>query len=148
MLQYHRAAEQGVLKTGDITVHRERITPWNCLCGIHYLLTDSSSGPCREPYEMNSEDILQKLDENRDTIRSFGVVRLGIFGSYARGEQTETSDLDFLVVFDRPSPANYFDLKFFLETLFGRKVDLVMEDTIKPRIRSTVLEETVYAEGL
>jgi len=73
---------------------------------------------------------------------------LGIFGSYARGEQTEASDMDFLVEFERATFDNYFDLKFFLEDLFGRKVDLVFKDTIKPRIRSTILEETVYAQGL
>jgi uncharacterized protein len=97
---------------------------------------------------MKRDEILTKLAENRQTIRGFGVRRLGIFGSYARGEQTETSDIDFLVEFQRPTFNNYFDLKFFLEALFGCKVDLVFKDTIKPRIRSTILEETVYAEGL
>ncbi len=97
---------------------------------------------------MNREEILRKLAENRETIRGFGVRRLGIFGSYARGEQGETSDMDFLVEFEQATFDNYFDLKFFLEDLFGREVDLVIEDTIKPRIRATILEETVYAEGL
>jgi hypothetical protein len=97
---------------------------------------------------MNSDEILRKLEENREPIRGFGVRRLGIFGSYARGEQTEASDIDFLVEFDRPTFENYFGLKFFLEKLFGCKVDLVFNDTIKPRIRNTILEETVYAEGL
>ncbi len=97
---------------------------------------------------MNREEILRKLAENRETIRGFGVRRLGIFGSYARGEQGKTSDMDFLVEFEQATFDNYFDLKFFLEDLFGREVDLVIEDTIKPRIRATILEETVYAEGL
>jgi uncharacterized protein len=97
---------------------------------------------------MKRDEILTKLAENRETIRGFGVRRLGIFGSYARGEQTETSDIDFLVEFERPTFNNYFDLKFFLEALFDCKVDLVFKDTIKPRIRSAILEETVYAEGL
>jgi uncharacterized protein len=97
---------------------------------------------------MTGDEILSKLEENRATIRSFGVLRLGIFGSYARGEQSEASDIDFLVEFERPTFKNYFGLKFFLEKLFGCKVDLVFKDTIKPRIRNTILEETVYAEGL
>lgn len=97
---------------------------------------------------MNREYILRKLEENRETIRGFGVRRLGIFGSYVRGEQTEASDIDFLVEFERPTFKNYFGLKFFLEKLYGCKVDLVFHDTIKPRIRNTILEETVYAEGL
>jgi hypothetical protein len=56
--------------------------------------------------------------------------------------------MDFLVVLDRATFDNYFDLKFFLEDLFGNKVDLVIKDTIKPRNRSTILEETVHAEEL
>jgi uncharacterized protein len=94
---------------------------------------------------MGPENILRTLEENRHTILSFGVRQLGVFGSCARGEQTETSDLDFLVEFDDPTFDNYFDLKFFLEKLFDSQVDLVIKDTIKPRIRSTILEETVYA---
>ncbi len=66
----------------------------------------------------------------------------------ARGDQSEASDMDFLVEFERATFDNYFDLKFFLEGLFGRKVDLVIKDNIKPRIRSTILQETVYARGL
>jgi uncharacterized protein len=97
---------------------------------------------------MTRDEILRKLNENREIIRGFGARRLGIFGSYARGEQTETSDMDFLVEFERPTFKNYFGLKFFLEKLFGCKVDLVFNDTIKPRIRSRILEETVYAKGL
>ncbi len=97
---------------------------------------------------MTSHEIVKKLEENRDSIKGFGVRRLGIFESYARGDQSETSDMDFLVEMDSASFDNYFDLKCFLEDLFGRSVDLVTADTIKPRIRSTVLEEAVYAQGL
>jgi predicted nucleotidyltransferase len=97
---------------------------------------------------MTRDEVLKKLEENRETIRGFEVRSLGIFGSYARGEQSEASDMDFVVEFYRSTFDNYFNLKFFLEDLFGRKVDLVIKDTIKPRIRSTILEETVYAQGL
>ncbi len=97
---------------------------------------------------MNVPEILDKLEEDRETIRGFSVRRLGTFGSYARGAQSEASDIDFLVEFERPTFKNYFGLKFFLEKLFDGKVDLVFKDTIKPRIRNTILEETVYAEGL
>jgi uncharacterized protein len=71
---------------------------------------------------MSRDEILKKLEENRETIRGFGIRRLGIFGSYARDEQTEASDMDFLVEFDEATFDNYFDLKFFLEdhwTLFS-----------------------------
>ncbi|MFH1117454.1 MAG: nucleotidyltransferase family protein [Pseudomonadota bacterium] len=97
---------------------------------------------------MTCDEILKKLEENRETVKGFSVRRLGIFGSYARGEQNAASDIDFLVEFERPTFKNYFGLKFFLEELFDCKVDLAFHDTIKPRIRNTILEETVYAEGL
>jgi len=94
------------------------------------------------------DEILKKLEENAETIRRFGVRRLGIFGSHARGDQTPSSDIDFLVEFDEATFDNYFDLKFFLEDLFGCPVDLVIEDVIKPRIRPHILQEAVYAAGL
>lgn len=97
---------------------------------------------------MTSDEILRRLEENRVTIRGLGVRRLGIFGSYARNEQKEASDMDFLVEFESATFDNYFDLKFFLEDLFGRPVDLVTSDTIKPRIRTAILEEAIYAQGL
>ncbi|MGB6063646.1 MAG: nucleotidyltransferase family protein [Desulfomonilaceae bacterium] len=97
---------------------------------------------------INREQILKKLEENREAIRGLGVRRLGIFGSYARGEQSETSDMDFLVEFEKKTFDNYMDLKFFLEGLFGRSVDLVIAEAVKPRLRKPIFEETVYAQGL
>ncbi len=97
---------------------------------------------------MTRDEILNKLEENRDTIRGFGVRRLGIFGSYARGEQKEASDMDFLVEFDDATIQNYMNLKEFLERLFSCPVDLVFSDTVKPRLKPVILNEVVYAEGL
>ncbi len=97
---------------------------------------------------MNREYILRKLEENSEKIHGLGVRRLGIFGSFARDEQSGSSAIEFIVEFERATFENYFDLKFFLEDLFGRTVDLVDADAVKPQIRSTILEETVYAQGL
>ncbi len=94
------------------------------------------------------EQILKIIEANREKIKGFGVRRLGLFGSAARGEATETSDLDFLVELEKKTFDNYMDLKEFLEELFGCKVDLVMKDSIKPRLREPILRETIYAQGL
>jgi uncharacterized protein len=94
------------------------------------------------------ETVLQKLEENRDTIRGFGVKRLGLFGSVARGEATEGSDLDFLVELENETFDAYMDLKEFLEELFHCSVDLVLIDAIKPRLRETILGEAIYASRL
>lgn len=97
---------------------------------------------------MNSDEILTRLEENRETIRGLGVRRLGIFGSYARNEQSAVSDMDFLVEFDDASLQNYLNLKSFLEQLFHCPVDLVFADVVKPRLRPIILNEVVYAQGL
>jgi len=94
------------------------------------------------------EEILAILQQNCEAIRAYGVRRLGLFGSYARDEATEVSDLDFVVEFETKSFDSYMNLKEFLEGLFGCRVDLVLTDAIKPRLRATVLEEAVHAPGL
>ncbi len=79
--------------------------------------------------------------------KRFGVERIGIFGSHARGEERPDSDVDVLVVFNKQEETfdNYMDCKFYLEDLFGRKVDLVIEDTIKFRLKEPILSEVIYA---
>ncbi len=96
----------------------------------------------------SAEDILDAIERHRQEIARFGVRRLALFGSSLRGEQTPDSDLDFIVEFDAKSFDAYMGLKEFLETLFGRRVDLVLADAIKPRLRPAILEEAVHAPGL
>jgi uncharacterized protein len=94
------------------------------------------------------EIVLQQLEDNRDKIKSFGVKRLGLFGSCARGEATQSSDLDFVVELENEIFDDYMDLKEFLEELFHCPVDLVLIDAIKPRLRETILGEAIYASRL
>jgi predicted nucleotidyltransferase len=94
------------------------------------------------------DEILKMLEQNRNVIRGYGVRRLGLFGSCARGECNEVSDLDFVVEFEKKSFDAYMDLKLFLEKLFGCQVDLVISDSIKPRLRSVILGEAIHAPGL
>ena len=93
------------------------------------------------------EDIFQILESYREKLRALGVRKLGLFGSWARGERSETSDLDFLVELEHETFDSYMDLKAFLEDLFEAEVDLVLVDAIKPRLRDTILGETIYAPG-
>jgi hypothetical protein len=95
--------------------------------------------------KLSRESILSTLASRRSDLARFGVRRIGLFGSCARGEMTGDSDLDFLVELDRKSFDDYMGLKFFLEDLFSSRVDLVMPETLKPRLRSEILRETVYA---
>lgn len=94
------------------------------------------------------EEILKSLEDNQEAIRSLGVRSLGLFGSYALGQETDTSDLDFVVELEKNSFDSYMDLKDFLEKLFECRVDLVLANSIKPRIRARILGEAVHAQGL
>ena len=99
--------------------------------------------------DINSRsEILHALTSNQTKIKSFGVRSLGLFGSASRGQASEVSDLDFIVEFDRKSFDAYMDLKFFLEDLFGKRVDLTLAERIKPRLRQRILEDAVHAPGL
>ncbi len=91
--------------------------------------------------------ILDTLAANRIALGRLGVLRIGLFGSVVRDEDHPTSDLDFLVEFRSKSFDNYMELKFFLEELFQRDVDLVLSEAIKPRLRATILSEAAYAPG-
>jgi len=92
---------------------------------------------------LDREKILKALKENRDKLDSFNVERIGLFGSYVRGEQDGSSDIDFIVEFEENSFDNYMGLKLFLEDLFDRSVDLAIESDIRSEL-SHVKEEAEY----
>lgn len=74
----------------------------------------------------------------------FFVERIGYFGSFATGEQSEDSDVDILVEFSRPIGWAFFDLNDLLERELDRKVDLVSKKALKPQIRDSILNQVKY----
>jgi predicted nucleotidyltransferase len=94
---------------------------------------------------LSSDLILDALNRSAGSIRSFGVTKIGLFGSFLNHTATPRSDIDILVQFEQPTFDRYMDLKFYLEELFGRKVDLVIEQDIKPALEH-VREQVVYAQ--
>ena len=80
--------------------------------------------------KLNSEKILKEIEKRKKDIRKYGVKKIGLFGSFAKGKQHKKSDIDILVNFDK-----YIELKFMLERLFGRKVDLVIESDLRPELK-------------
>jgi hypothetical protein len=94
------------------------------------------------------DDILNELTRNREHLQALGVRSLGLFGSYRNDVARPDSDMDFLVDLARPSFDTYMEIKFWLEDTFERPIDLVLIDTLKPRLQSHILDEVVYAEGL
>lgn len=91
------------------------------------------------------KQILVTLAEHqREIATRFGVRQLALFGSAARDELREDSDVDVLVEFEGPATFNgYFDLKDYLEALLGRTVDLVTERGLKPRARRHVERDLI-----
>lgn len=98
---------------------------------------------------LNSDCILALLNEHAvEMAQRFQIRQLGLFGSYARNEASLQSDVDILVDFKQPTFDNYMDLKFYLEDLLHRKIDLVMADTLKPRLKPRILREVRYVPRL
>ncbi len=93
---------------------------------------------------MNSNDILNLLRENKEFFKTnYGVEKIGLFGSYAKNEQNENSDVDILV--DMPSNFDYYyELKDFLEKKINKKVDLGMEKNMRLLIKKYVEKEIIY----
>ncbi len=94
---------------------------------------------------MSREETIKLLSEHGPEIRErFGVKRLAIFGSTARDEARDDSDVDVMVEFmGRATFAGFMDLKFFLEDLLQRNVDLVTHDAIRPRTRPSIERDLV-----
>jgi predicted nucleotidyltransferase len=88
-----------------------------------------------------NNELLNALSENREAIKSYGVNSLGIFGSFSKETITEESDVDLLVDFDpnRKNFDNFMDLNFFLEDLFGRKVEMVTPQSLSKFIGPHIL---------
>jgi predicted nucleotidyltransferase len=94
------------------------------------------------------KDILHILKNNKKTLsEKYGVTDIAVFGSYARNEHKGKSDIDIFVelkprfrTFD-----NFMDLKFYLQKITSKKVDLVVKDSIRKELKPTILRDAVHA---
>ncbi|NOX64693.1 MAG: nucleotidyltransferase family protein [Chlorobi bacterium] len=91
---------------------------------------------------LNIKNILRA--ETYNLAKEFNVKSIEVFGSYTKGEQTEKSDIDLLVTFtSTPSLLKFIALENYLSELLHSKVDLVMKNSIKQRLRKNILSESV-----
>jgi uncharacterized protein len=92
------------------------------------------------------DEILQVLRSQKNSLfQKYQITDLGIFGSYAREQQTESSDLDILVDYIQPPTLpKLIELRDYLSQVFSIKVDIVTQNGLKPRIRERVLSEVIY----
>ncbi len=90
---------------------------------------------------LNKEQIISKLEENKETIRAFGVKRLILIGSYAKDIAQEDSDIDLLVEFEKNRGLydDFIHLSQFLRDLFEKNIDLGEEHLLREEIKSHIL---------
>jgi len=122
---------------------------------IHHLLTprydqEERTHMAAQVCRNKKSEFVVKLEAVLPLLRErFGVAKIGIFGSTARGEERPDSDVDVLVEFapGQTTFRNFMELAFYLEDLFGRKVDLLTVGGIDPLIRQDVESEVVWCEA-
>ncbi len=91
------------------------------------------------------EEIKGIIARHKGNLRQkYKVKEIGIFGSYARGEQKEVSDVDVLVEFEEPVGFGFIHLADFLENVLGIKVDLTTRDAIKPNRWNYIKDDLIY----
>ena len=94
----------------------------------------------------NKQEFLERLGDIRITLLALGVHRLGLFGSFEKGTQNPTSDIDILVEFKPGSKSfdSFMELAFLLEDVFQREVELVTKESLSPYIGHRILHEVSY----
>ena len=94
---------------------------------------------------ITKDDVLAALGAHKRVLEErFGVASLALFGSFARGQATDASDIDILVRFNGPATSRaYFGVQFYIEDLLGRPVDLVTDKALRPEFRPHLEREAV-----
>lgn len=93
---------------------------------------------------MTNDDVKRIINANKAILEKYKVKNIALFGSYQKNEHTPASDIDFLVEFSEPiSIFKHVNLIYELESLFGKKVEVVTKNTLKPRIKDTILKEAM-----
>jgi len=97
---------------------------------------------------VNTNDILDLIKTKKDDISKLGITRVGLFGSFSRGEQNSESDIDLLVEFDKNKKnfKNYMNFVRLTESLFGRNVEVVTPESLSPYIAPYIKEEIKYVK--
>jgi len=92
-------------------------------------------------------EIFDALSQSRSHLKALGVKRIGLFGSFVRGEQRANSDIDLLVEFepDRKSFDAFMELSFFLEEALQHQIELVTLESLSPYLGPHILKEVEYA---
>lgn len=92
------------------------------------------------------EIVAYMRDKKEFLYEKYGVIRIGIFGSFVQGGQTSTSDIDMVVEFEksRKNIHSFLQLKRFLEKELSRVIDMGLEHSLKPVVRENIKEKIIY----
>lgn len=94
---------------------------------------------------LTKEYILSKLAELKPALyKDYAVKEIGLFGSFSDESFSEDSDIDLLVEFEKPIGWKYFSLEIYLESIFGRKIDLVTRNALKRQIKNRILKQVNF----
>lgn len=94
---------------------------------------------------MNNEKLNIQLKELKNELQEkFSVSKLGVFGSYARNEQNENSDIDILIELEKPIGWKFFTLNDFLSKKLGKKIDLTTENGLRKELREEIMRSVIY----
>lgn len=106
------------------------------------------SNLCYTIFAMNVQQISTVLEQNKSNLASYGLRRVGIFGSTARGEASASSDIDLLLDFDprQKTYRNYYASTTLLESLLNRPVDAVTPQALSPRIKPFIDRDITYVQ--
>lgn len=94
---------------------------------------------------ITKNQILRTLTDLKPILyKDYSVKRIGLFGSFSDDSNTDESDIDLLVEFEKPVGWKYFSLEIYLENIFGRKIDLVTQNALKEQIKDNILSQVKY----
>ena len=94
---------------------------------------------------LTKNEILSRLKELKPMLRKdFAVREIGLFGSFSEGDFSENSDIDILVVLEKPIGWKFFTLELFLQKIFDRKIDLVTKKALKDQLKENILNQVNY----
>ena len=94
---------------------------------------------------ITKNDILRTLSDLKPILyKDYSVKHIGLFGSFSDNSNTDESDIDLLVEFEKPIGWKYFSLEIYLENIFGRKIDLVTKNALKEQLKDNILSQVKY----
>lgn len=94
---------------------------------------------------ITKDEIINKLKELKPILyEDYGIMRIGLFGSFSDKSNTDDSDIDILVELEKPIGWKFFSLELYLEKIFNRKIDLVTKNALKKQIKDNILNQVNY----